>query len=329
MLKFRAPIRYAVAYGSGVYQQQGYTENHQKKTMVDMVFAVTHPEHWHAINMQQHREHYSMMSRMLGSASVSFIQEKLGAGVYYNTYVEMEGVQLKYGVISVDSMTNDLLGWTSMYLAGRLHKPTLVLQDDPFIRLCEQVNLANAVRVALLMLPKNFTERELFATIASLSYMGDFRMIYGENPNKVRNIVDAQLPSFRELYSGTIEGFSNLKYIGMNFLQQDMDPIVRARMLSKLPQQICTNTVKLYSRSSAYPSSLSSSSTTSSESLSNIDPALLSVVQHPELLPLFLTSSIRSIVARPALTQSLKGIYSAGFSKSASYLWDKLNKSKL
>jgi hypothetical protein len=50
------------------------------------------------------------------------------------------------------------------------------------------------------MLPAQFTAVELFSKIASLSYTGDWRMVFGENPHKVANIVVAQLPRFFALH---------------------------------------------------------------------------------------------------------------------------------
>lgn len=59
--------------------------------MMDFVFGVSHPEHWHALNMQQNPHHYSGL-RMLGSSMVAHLQDKVGAGVYFNPYVEIDGV---------------------------------------------------------------------------------------------------------------------------------------------------------------------------------------------------------------------------------------------
>lgn len=90
---FDAPIRYAFAYGSGVFEQDGY-ENLKasgKTPMLDFMFAVTHPGHFHSINMQQHASHYPLHARLLGSSYVSKIEE-FGPGVWYHAYVPMNGV---------------------------------------------------------------------------------------------------------------------------------------------------------------------------------------------------------------------------------------------
>ena len=87
--KFNAPIRYAFAYGSGVFDQDGYSS--AKKPMIDFVFAVNHPSHWHSINMSQFPGHYPLYSRALGSDFVSRVQE-ISPGLWFNTYVPMNDV---------------------------------------------------------------------------------------------------------------------------------------------------------------------------------------------------------------------------------------------
>ena len=85
-----------------------------------------------------------------------------------------------------------------------------ILRDDARVRLANQVNLTEAVRVALLTLPEKFSESELFERIAGISYTGDFRMIVGENPNKIQNIVQAQLAHFDRLYFGLLDDLPNV-----------------------------------------------------------------------------------------------------------------------
>ena len=94
--KFDAPIRYAFAYGSGVFEQDGYphpssSSEKAQTPMLDFMFAVTHPAHFHSINMQQHPSHYPLHARMLGSAYVSRIEE-IGPGVWFNAYIPMNDV---------------------------------------------------------------------------------------------------------------------------------------------------------------------------------------------------------------------------------------------
>lgn len=79
---------------------------------------------------------------------------------------------IKYGVISMDRLCSDLENWETLYCAGRFHKPTKVLREDSRVVLSQQHNLLGAMRTALLMLPAEFTEEELFLKITGLSYMG-------------------------------------------------------------------------------------------------------------------------------------------------------------
>lgn len=57
--------------------------------MIDFVFAVENSKDWHAQNMERNPSHYSGL-QFLGSNMVAAFQEKLGAGVYYNTLVKCE-----------------------------------------------------------------------------------------------------------------------------------------------------------------------------------------------------------------------------------------------
>ncbi|KAJ1895375.1 Mitochondrial translocator assembly and maintenance protein 41 [Kickxella alabastrina] len=312
--QFNAPIRYAFAYGSGVYKQSGYGSS---KPMVDLIFAVSHPDHWHALNLTQNRSHYSFMGS-LGSHAVTFVQERIGAGVYYNPFIEINGVMVKYGVVSMDTLSSDLLNWDSLYLAGRMHKPTLTLRRDPLMRISKQVNLTHAVRAALLMLPKNFSSTDLFQTITSLSFRGDFRMrVGGENPQKVRNIVDVQMPLFKSRYKSIIEGLPNLEYIGDDVLQQDMGPVARAAMLRKMPNNFYDQLVRLGRKAgNRLPPGLGAEAA-NSERLVGMEGIRDISAQ-----------AIERIVARPAFTQSAKGILTSGVMKSISYMRAKNEKYK-
>ncbi|CAG8696548.1 15275_t:CDS:2, partial [Racocetra fulgida] len=89
LFNFNAPIRYSFAYGSGVFPQKGYEL--EPKPMVDFIFAVSHSQHWHSLNLNKHRNHYSFMGT-LGSRAVSILQNDFGAGIYFNPQVKMNGM---------------------------------------------------------------------------------------------------------------------------------------------------------------------------------------------------------------------------------------------
>jgi hypothetical protein len=112
------------------------------------------------------------------------------------------GQLMKYGVITVDDMVADLQDWTTLYVAGRFHKPVTVFRGADHAAFAEasRLNLVTALAAGLLLLPAQFTLRQLLVAIAGLSYTGDFRMVFGENPLKVTNIVDGQFGELVDLY---------------------------------------------------------------------------------------------------------------------------------
>lgn len=128
LTRFDAPIRYAFAYGSGIFPQLSYpsaasTQHKQENLpMMDLIFGVTHPEHWHSLNLRQHPQHYATLMKSLGSPAITSLQ-RMGAGVYFHPYIHMDGVIIKYGVIAIDDLLNDLNDWSTFYMAGRMQKP--------------------------------------------------------------------------------------------------------------------------------------------------------------------------------------------------------------
>lgn len=89
---FNAPIRYAFAYGSGVFEQEGASLDKNKKPMLDFIFAVSHPEHWHSMNLAQNPSHYALHARLLGSDFIGRVQNWGPAGVWFNPFVPVSGV---------------------------------------------------------------------------------------------------------------------------------------------------------------------------------------------------------------------------------------------
>ncbi|EJC98151.1 Mmp37-domain-containing protein [Fomitiporia mediterranea MF3/22] len=316
--QFRAPIRYAFAYGSGVFEQDGYTSMKEegKTPMLDFMFAVRHPDHWHSINMNQFPGHYPLHARMLGSDFVSRVQE-VGPGVWFNTFVRVNDVTIKYGVTSIDNLCSDLLTWKTLYLAGRMHKPLRIIKDDARVRLTQQVNLTSALRTALLTLPQNFSERELFETITAISYDGDPRMLLpAENRSKVSNIVKKQATLFKELYQRLAVGLPGVHWSSVSgtMIEQDVSPQTRASHIKKLPATLRSKLVERYAARADIPSREADES------------AFWLKVAGDKDLERVLRTEMRSIVRYPAFVQTAKGVVSAGLGKSIRYSGEKVGK---
>lgn len=162
---------------------------------------------------------------------------------------------IKYGVTSVDNLCSDLLNWNTLYLAGRMHKPLRIIKDDARVRLTQQVNLTSGVRAALLTLPAEFSEKQLFETIAGISYSGDPRMVLpGENRGKVGNIVRKQGPQFRELYYRLVTGLPGVHWPAeSSTIQQDTSPLARVAHLKKLPAVLLTRVRGRYASNTSIP----------------------------------------------------------------------------
>ncbi|OCH91200.1 Mmp37-domain-containing protein [Obba rivulosa] len=317
--QFNAPIRYAFAYGSGVFDQDGQpsfsTSSPAERPMLDFMFAVTHADHWHSINMQQYPGHYPLHARMFGSSFVARVQD-INPGVWFNTFVPMKGATIKYGVTTVDNLCGDLLNWHTLYLAGRMHKPLRIIKDDARVRLTQQVNLTSAVRAALLTLPADFDERALFERIARFSYAGDVRMaLPAENRGKVANIVSAQRVQFRELYHRLAIALPGVHWpMHVDQIQQDDAPAARAALLRKLPQHLRQRVTDRYATAAGVP-----------PREADEDAFWMKIAVDREL-PNIIEQETARIVRGPSAVQTLKGLVSAGPVKSARYSAQKVCK---
>ncbi|RYP56239.1 hypothetical protein DL771_012026 [Monosporascus sp. 5C6A] len=366
--RFRAPIRYAFAYGSGVFPQSKSstpTEAEIKAVhpkaplavqkaqdgspkMIDFIFGVQHTQHFHSLNLRQHRDHYSGLGS-LGSGAVSWVQDKWGAGVYFNPYVTVDGVLIKYGVVNIDTLCRDLRDWDTLYLAGRLHKPVKILRDHPQVRLANQINLMGALRTALLLLPPTFTEKELYSTIAGISYLGDPRMAFPtENPRKVANIVDHNMLNFRRLYAPLIESLPNVEFDdpacskddwvyntdSVVKLQQDMDPIKRGNMVRRLPKNFRGKLYFEYQKKFQIPQlefngMMEASKDEDAGSFKRQQGGGFEqriAQDEPEALRSAVRGVIKKTINWPSTTQSIKSFFTAGISRSARYMGEKIGK---
>ncbi|RZC38249.1 mitochondrial translocator assembly and maintenance protein 41 -like, partial [Asbolus verrucosus] len=245
LAKFPQNVTFCFAYGSAVKKQ---LSNKNKENMIDLIYCVDNPTNWHESNMKTNYSHYSGL-KYFGHNFIAKFQENFGAKVYFNTLVPLEDVWIKYGVISTKDLITDLLEWSDIYVAGRLHKPVEIIKKPSCAELqtALTLNLQSAVHAALLLLPEAFSEYEFYHTVSNLSYAGDFRMIFGESKNKVENIVRPQLLGFRNLYSPFIKMLED--YVEFPMLReseeyaeissccyQDLGPLARLHHLNQLPR---------------------------------------------------------------------------------------------
>ncbi|XP_078008333.1 phosphatidate cytidylyltransferase, mitochondrial isoform X1 [Phascolarctos cinereus] len=326
LANFPENLSLAFAYGSGVYRQAG-PNGSRKNLMLDFVFTVDDPVTWHSKNLQQNRSHYSFL-RFCGPKVIAKVQNNYGAGIYYNTMIMCAGKLIKYGVISTETLINDLLTWNTLYVAGRLQKPVdmserqleirdwrsaedgagkvriLSLKEDTVLRAALESNLESAVTAAFLMLPESFSEEDLFVQIAGLSYSGDFRMLLGEEKAKVVNIVKPNIPHFRELYGQIL--FKNPQVLykeNQGRLEIDKSPEAQFTQLMTLPKTLQQEISYLMDTPGKNR---------------DVEETLLQVAHDPDCGTV-VRQGLSGIVRPSSVMQSTKGILTAGVKKSLIY----------
>lgn len=310
--KFPQNFTFCFAYGSAVKPQMG---NQNKQNMIDLIYCVDNSYRWHGANMGLNPSHYSAL-RFLGKGFVARYQENWGAKVYFNTLVEMkeENIMIKYGVVSQKDLIADLLDWNNLYLSGRLHKPIEIIKQTNSSQLHNalQSNLRSAVHTALLILPETFSEYDFYFAISNLSYAGDFRMTFGENKNKVRNIVQPQLQSFRELYKPILQQFH--AYVDFptseSYCHQDLHPETKLHHLMQLPMVPQQRIVKFWNHGGLQ------------QDMEDVLRALAYDID----CAIVIRQILKDIVWQSSVRQSLKGILTAGMLKSIRYSAKKIAK---
>ncbi|XP_028854871.1 phosphatidate cytidylyltransferase, mitochondrial-like [Denticeps clupeoides] len=312
LAQFPQDISLAFAYGSGVFKQSGTSQGQMGRNMLDFVFAVDDPVTWHTMNLMQNRKHYSFL-KYLGPKQISAVQSDHGAAVYYNTLVPADDRVIKYGVISTEALVDDLLHWKTLYVAGRLHKPVhvLVLSENAALRAALVGNLKSAVTASFLMLPESFSEEDLFMQIAGLSFSGDFRMMIGEDRSKVSNIVKDNMQHFRVLYNNILVECPQVVYKPQQGrLEVDKSPEGQFAQLMALPRTLQQQITRLVDPPGKNR---------------DVEEILLQVAQDPDCGTV-IQQGIASIVKSSSITQSVKGIATAGVWKTVSYSSKKLHK---
>ncbi|OVA12745.1 Mitochondrial matrix Mmp37 [Macleaya cordata] len=204
LLEVLPPVEFCCSYGSSLLPN-----NNDKSTMIDYIVGVSDPLQWHSENLEMNRDHYaSWMVHLGGAKLITQVADEIGVGVHFNPFVTWKDRMIKYGVVRMHDLVQDILNWESFYLSGRLQKPVHILADNIDIENVNSSNLKAATSAALLLLPSEFSEEDLYAKICSLSYMGDLRMLFAEDKNKVKRIVQGQFKLFQRIYKPFLDEYA-------------------------------------------------------------------------------------------------------------------------
>lgn len=307
---------FCFGYGSGVFKQAGKLVG---KPMIDLIFVVKDTTDFHGQNLQMNPDHYSAV-KYFGPHFVSNLQENFSAKVYFNSLIPIpeENITIKYGVISSSDLITDLLDWNELYVAGRLHKPVQIVlpTTDSTLQSALDQNLFSAVHTALLLLPDTFTEKELYRTLTNLSYAGDFRTVFGEDKNKVNNIVEPQVEVFQALYEPVIKTLHEFVEIqnsdSSRICRQDVSPVARLHHLNQLPRTPQRSLVRFWNKEAG--------------GKRQDTEDVLRAISFDTDIDIIVANSIKDIVWRSSIAQALKGIITAGLIKSVRYSSKKIMK---
>lgn len=285
--EFPSSVCHAFGYGSGVFVQQ----DEKERKMIDLILVTDDSARsFHEDLLKRHDLHYSLASRLGGPSFCAHVQNAYGAKVFFHAFVDVGGLLIKYGIVEKQHILDDLNHWKYLYLAGRMHKPTLsLIKDDQVSEAQSLFNLPRALATSLLLLNDDKAQLPVvYESIAQLSYSGDPRMdVGGEDPDKVKKLVHGnkgQLERFKQLYQPTLDDFSKrglLSVSNNDMVEWDVSALQRV-----LPSRMMAADVDL-------------------------------------------RNFLRTTVRQAARAQSIKGIVTAGVAKSAQYALAKLSKGLL
>jgi translocator assembly and maintenance protein 41 len=196
-MESRPECKAIIGYGSGIHKQAGMGD---RKAQVDLIVVVDNLKKWHQENAIKNPSDYSFTGKnFMTKCPVTWL--KKGGRICYMTYIPFEGHSFKIGTIEQSDFLDSLNTWDTFYLAGRMQKPILIVKSNKTIDNAIIKNRNMAIISAILISDeRKIPMEEFYETIVSLSYIGDTRMKFAENPKKVSNIVKGSLEFFELVY---------------------------------------------------------------------------------------------------------------------------------
>lgn len=159
-----------------------------------------------------------------------------GANIYCHPPVQLgNGQFFQYETVSEGDFCYDLNNWTELHVSGRLHKPiqTIVAANSHEIAISIENNIQNALRIALLLLPEEFSYEDLFMEIALCSYDGkQFKPSWQKNRAEIEKLVKPKLEEYFRLY---------LSYLKQHFSHCVKLPDLNEMSEGKIIQDISTD----------------------------------------------------------------------------------------
>ena len=194
----RPEVIAAYGYGSGIFKQAGYTD--KDKPQIDLIFVVEDLRAWHKENIKLNKKDYSMIGKVFfKNASISKL--KGNTGITYVSNIEENGSVFKYGTIEEKDLEKYLETWESFYLPGRFQKTIYPIKENKTLKEKIEANREKALLLAAYLQEKDeVSKKDLLVSLCGLSYLGDTRMKFAENPRKVLNIVEGSFDVFNKLY---------------------------------------------------------------------------------------------------------------------------------
>ncbi|VDN57626.1 unnamed protein product [Dracunculus medinensis] len=301
-------VGYAFAYGSGAVSQLG--EKSDVK-MVDFIIVSNNSLKFHEENLQRNPCHYSAL-RYFGANTLTKLQRNFAARVFYNTHISYKGRLLKYGVVEYEDLERDLLDWRWLYLAGRLHKVVVDIVPPPKT-LAAAIHENRISAIALLLLPGTFTLEQFLTMVVSLSYNGDFRMLFGEDKNKIKKIVDGSSQKLAEIFMPILENDTRLTITRTSLFELIKDTNMAAvyHRIQLLPCAILERLQKVWNQRDSKQRDI--------EEVTFSLARRLDVAHH-------IDDAISSIVAPSAIRQTVKNFLTAGITRSSLYALSKMLK---
>ena len=285
-IKRRPKVVGAYGYGSGIFKQSGYTK--KDKPQLDLILVVDNLKEWHKENIKLNPKDYSFIGKLFFKyASISKL--KGNTGITYLSNIEENGLIFKYGTIEFNDLKKYLTTWESFYLPGRFQKTIYPIIETKELSKMIEVNRKQALHTALLTLPEDQNNLiDVYTQLCGLSYLGDTRMKFAENPRKVLNIVEGSYNIFKDMY-GT----------GNEYFKTDKN------------ERIKVNQAKLLKDISHLPSSLQS---------------YISDQTKIEVIRKKIIEYFTNLNKEESTKQTIKGIYTNGIVRSVKYASQKVLK---